>query len=695
MKKIFITLQLVLITAIATIAQVDRTKAPEPGPVRQPVLGKYETFTLKNGLKVFVVEDHKLPRVSFSLILNLDPIMEGDKAGYVSMAGDMLNRGTTTRTKAQFDEEVDFMGASLNASSRNVRASGLSKYADNLVNLMADVILNPTMPEDEFNKAKEQLLSGLESNKDDAGAMMSNVWGALVYGKDHPYGEIVSEETVNNFTLDDCKAYHQTYFKPNVAYMAIVGDIKLKDAKKLVEKYFGKWQMGDVPSMKYDLPKTVSKNTVAFVDRPASVQSMIQIGNPIVLTPGDADVDALRVMNQILGGGMNGRLFLNLREDHGYTYGAYSNYGTDKLVSNFNASASVRNEVSDSAVYQFLYELDRIRTSEVTDEEFRLAKAGIAGSFGRALENPSTMASYALNTAIYGLPADYYQNYLKRLDAVTKEDIMRVAKKYIATDKLLITVVGRGQEVAPSLAQFGDLKYYDMYANPTAAPSFLTVPEGVTAEMVVDNYFKAIGGKDKISKITAAQLVYDATIEGVPYPLKITNAVKLPGSTVMIQEVPGMFSQKTGYVNGKGFNKGMQANGPIEDEKELAELKVRSNYIMTEMAYLEAGSGYTVVLDGQTKMDGKDVYQLSITSPTGDVTTELYDVASGLKRSESSSRGEGEQAMQVVTIIEDYKEFGGIMWPDSTLVNAGGQKITTKLAEVKLNKDVDSALFSE
>jgi predicted Zn-dependent peptidase len=695
MKKIFITLHLVLITAIAAIAQVDRTKAPEAGPARQPVLGKYEMFTLKNGLKVFVVEDHKLPRVSFSLILNIDPIVEGEKAGYISMAGDLLGRGTTTRTKAQLDEEVDFMGASLSTSATNVSASGLSKYADKLVSIMADVVLNPSMPEDEFNKAKEQLLSGLAANKDDASAIMSNVYGALIYGKMHPYGELVTEETVNTFTLDDCKAYHKTYFKPNVAYLAIVGDISLKDAKKLVTKYFGSWVMGEVPSFQYPLPQTVNKTTVAFVDRPASVQSVIQIGNPIVLKPGDADIDAMRVMNQILGGGMNGRLFLNLRETNAFTYGAYSNYGTDKLVSNFNASASVRNEVSDSAIQEFLIELDRIRTTEVTDEELRLAKAGIAGSFGRALESPNTMAGYALNTAIYGLPADYYQNYLKRLEAVTKADIIRVAQKYIATDKLLITVVGRGQDVAPMLEAFGEVKYYDIYANPTSAPSFLTMPEGVTAETVVNNYLKAIGGAEKISKLTAVQLVYDATIEGVPYPVKITSAVKVPGSTVTLQEVPGMFSQKSVYANGKGFQKGMQANGPIEDEKELMDLKARAAFAVSEMGYLVPTSGYKVVFDGQTKTNGKPVYQLTVTTPSGKVSTELYDVESGLKISELTTEGEGDQLVQINSTIESYKEVGGIRWPDATSVNAGGQKITTKLADVKLNKDVDSTLFAE
>jgi hypothetical protein len=181
----------------------------------------------------------------------------------------------------------------------------------------------------------------------------------------------------------------------------------------------------------------------------------------------------------------------------------------------------------------------------------------------------------------------------------------------------------------------------------------------------------------------------------VPYPLKITSAVKVPGSIANVQEVPGMFSQKSVYANGKGFQKGMQANGPIEDEKELLDLKVRAGYIITEMAYLDPKSGFTVVLDGQTKASGKDVYQLTVTSPSGKKSTELYDVGSGFKVSEMATEGEGEQQVQVVSTIATYKEVGGIMWPDNNMINAGGQKITTQLSEVKLNKEVDNSLFAE
>jgi len=691
MKKTILFIQLFLFSVFAIQAQVDRTKRPESGAARAPEIGTYEMFELQNGLKVFVVENHKLPRVNMSLIIDRDPIVEGSKAGYVQMAGDMIGRGTTNRTKEELDKEVDFIGARLNSSSTSVSANGLSKYTEKLVELMADVALHPSMTQEEFDKAQEQFLSGIEAGKDEPSEIMSNVFGALTYGKDHPYGEMITEETVKAITLDDCKAYHQTYFKPNVAYLAIVGDVKLKTMKKLIKKYFGEWESAEVPSFTYDLPMGNKKTSVAFVDRQASVQSVIRIGNPIVLHPGEADVDAMRVMSQILGGGSSGRLYNNLREDKGYTYGAYSTWSTDKLVSAFYVFAQVRNEVTDSAVQEFLFELNRMRTGEVTAEELQLAKASISGSFGRSLEQPGTIAGFAINTALYNLPADYYQNYLKRLDAVTPEDIKRVANKYIAADKLLITIVGKGQEVAPTLERFGDIAYYDIYANPTEAPSFLTMPEGVTAADVVNGYIMAIGGKEKIAKLNAYQMSMKAEMAGLPAPISLTVAKKVPGYYVEIQEIPNMFMQKRLYANGKGTSVGPQGAGEITDEDELMELKQESAVIMEELDYL--GEGYTVVLEGVNKLNGKSVYQLLVTEPNGDETREYYDVETGLKVRQENEMDTPQGPVTVGTEILSYKEFDGIKYPEVMMQDLGQQKLKVTLLEVKTNKDVSMDVF--
>ena len=305
-------------------SELDRSKIPVPGPAPEIQIGEYKSFTLDNGLKVFVVENDKLPVVSFSLIIDRDQIREGEKAGYISAAGDLLSRGTKTKTKEQIDEEIDFIGASLSTSSTSVFASSLSKHKEKLLAVMADVTLNPSFPPEELDKIKKQTISGLQSQKDDPNAIAENVRQVLRYGKNHPYGELTTEESVNNISLEDCKNYYNTYFKPNIAYMAIVGDITRQEAETLIKENFGSWKRGEVPTHIYEKPAIPVKPVVALVDRPQSVQSIINITYPVTLKPGGDDVIKARIMDDILGGGFSGRLFANLRETYGYTYGAYS-----------------------------------------------------------------------------------------------------------------------------------------------------------------------------------------------------------------------------------------------------------------------------------------------------------------------------------------------------------------------------------
>ena len=313
MKKILIVACLLLTIALAQ-AQVDRTQAPKPAPAREIKIGEYQSFTLKNGLQIFVVENHKLPRVQFSIQLKNDPIFQGEKEGYIEMAGTLIGTGTKTKTKAQLDEETDFIGANLNTSSDGIFASSLSKHTTKLLDLMSDVLYNPAFAQEEMDKLKTQTLSGIEAGKDNPNVISDNVRRTLVFGKEHPYGLSASEKTVGSITLDDCKNYYNTYFKPGNAFLIIVGDIDLKTAKSLSEKYFAKWAPAEVKYPTYVKPKEPAKTYVALVDRPASVQSVISVTYPVELRPGTQDAIKARVTNQILGGGFSSRLMQNLRE---------------------------------------------------------------------------------------------------------------------------------------------------------------------------------------------------------------------------------------------------------------------------------------------------------------------------------------------------------------------------------------------
>ncbi|MFQ5448560.1 MAG: M16 family metallopeptidase, partial [Saprospiraceae bacterium] len=343
-----------------------RKTAPKPGPAPHIELGEAEQFTLDNGLRVIVVENHKLPRVSFQIFVDVPPFLEGEQAGYASIAGQLLNKGTESHTKAEIDAAVDFIGASLRTSAKGVTGSCLTKHKDKLLNLMSEVLLTPTFPEDEFEKIKKQTLANLAQNKDDPNAIAANVSSVLRYGKDHPYGEVQTEESTEKITVETCKSYYGTYFKPNISYLIVTGDISANEVKQLAPKYFGSWQKGEVKKVHFDSPAKPAATELDFVDKTGAVQSVINITYPVNLKPGAPDALPAKVMNTILGAYFSSRLNANLREDKAYTYGARSRLNSDTYAGSFTASASVRNEVTDSALTQFLLELNKLRNEEVS-----------------------------------------------------------------------------------------------------------------------------------------------------------------------------------------------------------------------------------------------------------------------------------------------------------------------------------------
>lgn len=686
MKKIILSLAILSI-AISGFTQVDRTKAPAPGPAREIKLGEYETFTLKNGLQVFVVENHKLPRIQFSLELKNNPILEGDKAGYVSLAGDLIGTGTTTRTKAQLDEEVDFIGANLNTSASGVFASSLSKHTNKLLELMSDVLLNPAFPQSELDKLKTQTLSALAASKDNPNAIASNVRSVLIYGKDHPYGELTTEETVGAVTLDDCKKYYNTYFKPGNAYLAIVGDINQKSAKAMAEKYFGKWAKGDAPNPTYATPKLPEKRVVALVDRSASVQSVISIGYPVELKPGEPDVIKANVLNQILGGGFSSRLMQNLREDKAFTYGARSSLSSDKLVGSFNASASVRNAVTDSAVHEFLYELQRIRQDTVMSKELLAAKASIAGAFGRSLENPRTVANFALNIAKYNLPKDYYENYVKNVEAVTKEEVLNVAKKYILPDHTYVVVVGKASDISDGLKQFGDIKYYDIHGNSYVPSKASALPAGLTAEKVISDYISKLGGAERIKSIKTIKSSSKGTVPGAE--LIVNSVQKSPNKGMVEINANGMTFQKIVCDGENIVITQMGQKTPLDEATK--EETVFEFHLVPELYYKEAG--IKIAVTGVEKVEGKDAYVVEFTFPSGNKSSQYFDAETGLKVKSVKTLNTPQGQMTQSIGYQDYKEYGGVKFPQVITQNIGPQTLKLEVTSMEVNVPVEDEAF--
>ncbi len=687
MKKIFI--YILALGFIGNVnAQVDRSKLPAPAPAKSIQIGDYESFTLKNGMKVFVVENHKLPRVTLSLVFDHEPVMEVDNAGYVDMVGTMLRRGTTTRTKEQLDEAIDFIGGSLGASATSVYASSLTKHQETLLELMSDVLFNPTFPEEELEKIKTQTISGLAANKEDANSISSNVATALVYGKNHPYGTLTTEETVGNIKIEDIRNYYQTYFKPNIAYLAIVGDINKKEAQKLVKKYFAKWEQGDVPSPTYEMPKAPEKTFVALVDKPSAVQSVIDITYPVELKTGTPDVIKARVLNQILGGGSSARLFINLREDKGYTYGAYSSLSSDELVGAFSASASVRNEVTDSAFNEFIIELDKIKIEDVTEEEINLAKSSIAGSFARSLERPQTVARFAINTARYNLPEDYYSSYLKKVQAVSIADVKATAQKYIHPDKAYFTVVGKASEIKDKLAAFGEVKYFDNYGNeytPSDAPQ---LPVGLTAEKVIADYIKAIGGTEVINAVKSIKMVSEAEIQG--QKLSFTTYNVSPNKSYTSIVMGGAMEMQKQVFDGTNYAEYSRGTKTPDDENKTKDALIDAAFI-PELNYAELGVKTT--LGAVEKVGDNYAYSIDVVYPSGKKTTNYFDMESGLKVRVANfvTTPQGEIVQNVD--YQDYSAESGVLIPHLVIIPMGPMKLEAKITSVEVNGTVDEAIF--
>ncbi|WP_299817968.1 pitrilysin family protein [uncultured Pontibacter sp.] len=689
-KKYFSTAFLALALVYVAPAQTKQTPPP-PGPAPKIELGKYEHFTLKNGLKVYVVENHKQPVVSMSLVLDRDPILEGDKAGYVQAAGQMMRTGTTNRTKDQLDEQVDFIGATLSFSSTGFNASSLKKHLPTLLDLTADALLNPKFTQEELDKIKKQMKANLAQSKDNPDAIASRTRNLVLYGKDHPYGEIMTDQTVDNFTLQDIQNYYNTYYKPNIGYLAVVGDVTPKEMKKLLNKSLKSWKKGDVKEVKYDLPKQPSQTQVVIVDRPSAVQSVLTLTNPIDLKPGAEDAVAASLMNNILGGGMDARLFKNLRETHGYTYGAYSGVTNDEILGRFTANASVRNAVTDSAVVEFMNELNKMRSQRVSDDELRDAKAFVMGSYGRGLENPATVAVYAINTARYGLPSDYYANYLKKVEAVTAEDIQRVAQKYIQPDKMYILAVGNAGEVADKLQKFdkdGKLDYYSATGE-VVDRAAMGVPAGLTAETVLDNYIKAIGGKANIEKLKDVTVTSNASIQG----MQLTMVQQQKGSDKFAMQVSMNNSpMQRVIINGdKGkMEAPMQGINQEIPKEQLATQKLEANLFPV----LQYGKlGITTKLTGMEKVDGKDAYAVEVAQPNGQKATHYFAKDSGLRLKEVNNLQSPQGVITQTKVYSDYKEVNGVKFPYVIETTVGPQVIKAEVKNIEVNKNLSDDTF--
>ena len=694
MKFIYTLLAALLVsTAIAQPSKkttpLDRSIVPQPGPAPKIQIGKATVNKLDNGMKVIVVENHKLPNVTYSLSLNLTPIAEGNKAGYISIAGDLLSAGTETKTKAQIDESIDFIGGSLSTSASSVSGSCLSKHSETLLGLMQDVLLHPSFPIDELEKTRKQMISGLTSEKTDPNAVSDKIGNVVRYGARHPYGEFMTESTLSNITREDLMGYYQTYFSPSVATLVIVGDVTPEQAFAQANKYFGAWTGNAVPVRTYPAPGELKANQVAFVAMPGAVQSVIDVTYAVSLNITSSDYLAATVLNNILGGsGFQTRLMQNLREDKAYTYGAYSSMSPDDIIGNFSAGASVRNDVSDSAIVQLLFEMDRLCTEAVSAETLKSAKSIMSGAFARRLENAGTVAQFAYNISKYNLPADYYETYLERLNAITAEDVQAAAKKYLKANNCYISVVGN-KDILDKLKPFsknGEVMQFN--TDGSVSKGIIPPAAGVTAATVVEAYYAANGGKDKFKKVKSLKQEGKMSVMGTSINME---TLTLDNKMLRVEMSMGPVKVSTQIFDGTNLVvKSMGKEAPVE-ASDILKAKMEADFFVRDHM---ADFGHSINLAGSIMRNEKEVYILeTLDEKKKVVKTEYFDKASGQLVSTLESKETEQGPMTSETNIKEFMTVDGMTFPKSIQLNAGGQVLDIVMEKITINGKVSKKAF--
>lgn len=488
LTKSLTTLCLFLVLGIAiepTMAQENkastnsesfRKQVPGALPIKPLDLPKSFETTLPNGLQIVIAEDKRLPLVSLRLAFrsgNFDA--PKDLPGLAGIMASMLTKGTTTRSSKQIADEVAALGATLTASTNAdytvISASTLSNYTEKIFALVSDITLNPTFPAKELELLKQNTKQALIAQRGQAAFLARERVAKVLYGE-HPYSIISgTPASIDAMTSEKLSSFYKTSFLPNNGVMILVGDIDREAVLKQITNLFGKWQKGEPRNVATNIPAPPVRSTreIYLIDRPGSAQSNIVIGN-IALNRLNPDYYAVQVLNTVLGANPSSRLFMNLRESKSYTYGAYSSFDSRRGPGVFTANSEVNTPVTGASLKEFFYEFDRIRNEPVSDKEIKNAKSYLIGTFPLQLETIDGLIAELLSIKMYGLPADYLQTYRDKINTISKEDIQRVARQYINSDKIAIVIVGDAAIIDQQIKPYAEkISLFDISGNPKTA----------------------------------------------------------------------------------------------------------------------------------------------------------------------------------------------------------------------------------
>ena len=700
-KKVIVLSTLALSSSL--IGQIDRSM-PEAGPAPEIEFKEPFTTKLSNNLTLMVVVNDKLPTASATLIIDNPPILEGDKSGVKGLVTSNMGKGNKFQSKDEFIEEKDFMGSFISYNSSGGSISSLSRYFERTMTMFAQGALYPIFSDEEFEKEKTKLTEALKIDEKNAASIARRVENIVAYKKDHPRSEYTTEASVSNINITDIDNFYKSYFKPNNAYLVVIGDVNLEGTIALSKKLFEDWKysneldkmFGEGSINDFEEPEVSDKTTIHIVDVPNATNVEISFQNIIDRKTSDSDYFSGTVANRVLGAGPESRLFSVIREEKGFAYGAYSGLPTSsKTKTKFVARTTVRTEVADSAIVEMHNQLRIMRDNPITDEELSNVKSGYFGEFAMSIENPITIANQALSIRSENLPEDFYKTFLSNLNTVSKDDVMQSSKKFFLIDNAQIVVTGKINDILDNLESIYldenkiDVIYYDAFGEVIEKPDY-SVDASVSVENIINKYIDLIGGKDKLEKVESIEIKGNANLnmQGQSFVLEFYSLKNNQNQSLATVTAGGMVVQRSVFNKYQGYNEVNGQRIPLADAE--LEQAIINSALFSELNY----DFSTIELVGTAVVDDQKAYEIKIT----DNKTEYYSIESGLKIKEVEIQEiEGNQ-LSIETTIKEYEEVEGILVPNEinqvtpTLPIPGG--ITIKFNNIKLNVKTSDSDFN-
>lgn len=658
---------------------------PDIGQLREYEFPRYEEATLKNGLKIYVIEDHRQPTISFRLQVRAGESLDGQKPGLSYLMANLLTKGTRKRSAFEIASVLDSIGAELSASTGGelltVTASGLKKHLPLLLGIFSDVVLNPTFPKEELDKLMPQVIASIKQDKSRPMQLAMALSRMVLYGPDHPSAQRRTEESVRSVTVEDIRAFHSTYVRPNnVASLAIVGDVTLKEIIPQIEAVFRRWETAKVDIQPLPPPKPMPRG-VYFVERPGSVQSTIVLCG---LAPGrkDPDYEKLELAIEMLGNGFSGRLFKTLRETYSFTYTPYAFLTQGKYFNRFAAGADVRTTVTDSAILVLRQQVEKVATDPAPEDEFTVIKQNILGTYQMSFEQPWFIASILQNAHYLELPEEYFKGYLKRVAAYSPYDALAAAERYLQPRNWWLVVVGK-PEIAKELERWGDIFRYDLDLKPigSAGPE----PVSISVNELLQRYTQALGGVEKLRAVESIVKTSTITLSAAGQQFDGTSVVKQKAPNKQYQALSLPIVQQEQWVNGTAawMKQGSQPPQPMPDNIAASVRDRATMFYVTKLPDL----GYHCSIVG--KRNGMIILRAV---KNGKETRFYFDENTYLLRRTDQQEGDQETGITMSEYYDDYRAVGGIMLPHKERLESPMFSITST-STYQLNVPLEDSQF--